>query len=133
MSWSIKSYEDNDELVDEMAPKIIAALLASIEKKGDASLVVSGGSTPRSLFNHLSKSDLPWSKVTVTLVDERWVDEAHQDSNARLVKEHLLQNNAKAATFISLTDLDAPSDEKKNNASKSKNSSAPFLSEKIIE
>ncbi len=126
MSWTIKSYEDNDELVDKMAPKIISALSLAIEKKGDASLVVSGGSTPRSLFNVLSKSELPWDKVTITLVDERWVDETHQDSNARLVKEYLLQNNAKVAKFIALTNLDASSDEGKKLPS-------PFSSEKVIE
>jgi 6-phosphogluconolactonase len=38
----------------------------------------------------------------VTLVDERWVDETSDRSNARLVKENLLQGPASAAAFVPL-------------------------------
>jgi 6-phosphogluconolactonase len=65
-------------------------------------MAVSGGSTPKSLFARLAASDLPWEKVTITLVDERWVDADHPDSNARLVRENLLQDKAAAADFVPL-------------------------------
>ena len=40
--------------------------------------------------------------MTVTLVDERWVDETSDRSNARLVKANLLTGRAAAATFVPL-------------------------------
>ena len=54
-------------------------------------------------FHQLSQQVLDWSKVTVTLADEeRWVDNDHQDSNEKLVRENLLINEAHCAKFLSL-------------------------------
>ena len=45
-----------------------------IENKGSGSLVVSGGSSPISIYEELSNIDLSWSKVFLTLVDDRLVE-----------------------------------------------------------
>jgi 6-phosphogluconolactonase len=50
----------------------------------------------------LSDCDIDWSRVRITQVDERWVPEDHADSNARLIREHLLQNRAAAAELVSM-------------------------------
>jgi 6-phosphogluconolactonase len=50
----------------------------------------------------VSEADLDWSKATIALVDERWVDEASPRSNAALVRRHLLRANASAARFLPL-------------------------------
>lgn len=42
-------------------------------------------------FEALAAKSLPWERVDITLADERWVAEDSQDSNAKLVREHLLQ------------------------------------------
>jgi len=63
-------------------------------------MAVSGGSTPKGFFAALSLIDLAWSKVTITLADERWVEFDNDASNTRLVHENLLQNKAKLATFF---------------------------------
>jgi 6-phosphogluconolactonase len=81
---------------------IYEALKNSIDNNGRASFVVSGGSSPVKIFNDLSKSDLDWSKVSITLVDDRVVSSEHPDSNERLLKENLFINNASVAKFISL-------------------------------
>tara|TARA_B100000780_G_scaffold275605_1_gene242547 strand:- start:7 stop:627 length:621 start_codon:yes stop_codon:yes gene_type:complete len=84
------------------AKSIYEALKNSIDNNGSASFVVSGGSSPVKIFNDLSKSDLDWSKVSITLVDDRVVSSEHPDSNERLLKENLFINNASVAKFISL-------------------------------
>ena len=84
------------------AQSIYEALKNNLDKNGSASFVVSGGSSPVKIFNDLSKSDLDWSKVSVTLVDDRVVSSEHSDSNEKLLKENLFINNASAAKFISL-------------------------------
>ncbi len=81
--------------------------MRAIEAKGKATLAVSGGTTPKTFFAKLSQIDLPWQRVTVTLVDERQVPETSERSNARLVRETLLVDKAAAAKFVPLIDTDA--------------------------
>jgi 6-phosphogluconolactonase len=63
---------------------------------------VSGGSTPKRFFEALSGRDLDWSKVTVTLVDERFVPADNPRSNHLLVSTHLLKDKAAHAVFLPL-------------------------------
>jgi len=96
-------FETRDALESELAQAITHALIKGIAERDSAVLVVSGGSTPLGLFRTLSKQDqVNWSKVTVTLADERWVPTLHDDSNHRLVAETLLQGPAAAADFLPL-------------------------------
>lgn len=85
-----------------LATAITANLQNAINLRSKASLAVSGGSTPVELFQILSQAQIAWNQVYITLVDERWVDKHHEDSNERLIHTHLLQNKAKEAHFISL-------------------------------
>jgi len=77
-------------------------LRLSITKKNQASMLLSGGTSPGPFYELLSKQDLPWSQVWFSLSDERWVAPDHHDSNARLVRETLLQNEAGKSQFIGL-------------------------------
>ena len=56
-------------------------------------------------------SDLEWSRVTITLADERRVADDSPRSNARLVRERLLRNRAEAASFTPLADVRLPADQ----------------------
>lgn len=85
-----------------LATAITANLQDAINLRSKASLAVSGGPTPVELFQILSQAQIAWNQVYITLVDERWVDKHHEDSNERLIHTHLLQNKAKEAHFISL-------------------------------
>jgi len=79
-------------------------LKLAIDKKGTATFVVSGGTSPLKLFEDLSKIDLPWNKVKITLVDDRLVNKNHIHSNQKLINDHLLKNKAKLANFIPLSE-----------------------------
>jgi 6-phosphogluconolactonase len=91
-------------LAETLARDVADELARAIEAKGKATLAVSGGSTPKLFFDKLSNADIAWGRVSVTLVDERQVPETSERSNARLVRQHLLQNKAAAAHFIPLVD-----------------------------
>ena len=93
-------FENTSALDIALAEQTTAMLAADINATGSASLVVSGGRTPMGFFHLLSQQDLDWSAVTITLADERWVDNQHQDSNEKLVRENLLINNAVQANFV---------------------------------
>jgi len=96
-------------LAQQLAEAAAEALRSDLTDRERALLVVSGGSTPVPFFQALAAVDLPWARVDVTLADERWVPEDAADSNARLVREHLLTGPAAAANFVPLTtDAGAP-------------------------
>lgn len=94
--------DDADALAGQLANRVAEALGAVLAREERASLAVSGGSTPVAFFGALRQLSLDWSRVDVTLADERWVAEDHEASNTRLVREHLLRDKAAAARFFPL-------------------------------
>ncbi len=94
--------DNAEQIAIKLASTVEKNLRETIETHGQASLVVSGGSTPLPFFRHLSQASLDWSAIDVTLADERWVSEEHEDSNARFVKKHFLTGAASSARFFSL-------------------------------
>jgi len=92
-------FANKDILAAALAEDVAGALRTAISRDGEASLLVSGGSTPKLFFQHLGRAELDWSKVFVSLVDERWVDPTSDRSNAKLVAENLMQSGAAHAHF----------------------------------
>ncbi len=83
-----------------LAQDIAQRLSSAIQARGFAVLSVSGGKSPVPLFEALRVIDIDWSRVRVTLVDERCVPRIHPDSNALLVQTHLLQDLAAQAHLV---------------------------------
>jgi len=102
MALTLHAQDSVAALDAELAAWVAGELAQGIAQRGRASLVVSGGRTPLGLFRLLRDKPLDWSRVTITLADERWVDNTHADSNEKLVRENLLVGGAAAATFIPL-------------------------------
>ncbi len=102
MPHVMHQFESRTALAEALAERISSVLQAAIASRGSASLAVSGGSTPTLLFETLSSRALAWDRVTVTLVDERFVGPDHGRSNHLLVRTQLLQNAAAKATFVPL-------------------------------
>ena len=96
-----------EQIGAQLALAAAQALTADLASQSRALLVVSGGSTPEPFLRRLAEQPLAWSRVDITLTDERWVAEDHPDSNARLIRETLLVGPAAAATFHPLTTSDA--------------------------
>ena len=84
----------------DLSHRIGQLLTQSIAENGCASIAVSGGRSPIGLFKELSKINLEWSKVELTLVDERWVNVKNEDSNELLVRKHLIINKATQIKFF---------------------------------
>jgi 6-phosphogluconolactonase len=96
-------FDDRQVLARELADAVARNIEAMQIATGVAAIAVSGGTTPARFFTELGKHrELDWTKVYVTLVDERWVDETSERSNARLVNEKLLQGPAAVAHFVPL-------------------------------
>ncbi len=102
MSTNLNSFYNQKNLVDFFSMTIAKKLEKAIKMRSKAVLLVSGGNTPKAFFEKLRTYDIQWEYVKIALVDERWVNEKHEDSNAKLVKEYLLKDKASKATFIPL-------------------------------
>ena len=99
---TLHAFDDGQVLAKALSASIAGQLREAIGARGEALMAVSGGSTPKLLFEALSNETLDWSRVTVTLVDERWVPDTDERSNARLVQSQLLQRKAADAEFVPL-------------------------------
>ncbi|WP_439858797.1 6-phosphogluconolactonase [Pseudomonas sp. MBLB4136] len=97
-----RSLSDAQQLAETLAADVAAVLRSAIDSQGVATLVVSGGRSPVAFFESLAQQQLPWSRVVISLADERWVPVNHATSNESLVRRHLLRGPAAEARFIGL-------------------------------
>jgi 6-phosphogluconolactonase len=106
-----REFAGAEELARALADWTAGRLREGIAARGAALLIVSGGKSPARFFDLLSNMDLDWQRVAITLADERRVADDSPRSNARLVRERLLQNRATAASFTPLADVRLPEDQ----------------------
>jgi 6-phosphogluconolactonase len=95
-------FDDDSALLATLERDVVALLNQAIAEDGRAVLAVSGGNTPKPLFERLSHASLDFTRLYLTLVDERWVDTDDSASNEKMVRETLLQGSAVAAHFVPL-------------------------------
>jgi 6-phosphogluconolactonase len=90
----IKVVTDADGIAVEAAGRIVAIAESAIELHGRCSIALSGGSTPKKLYELLAseqvRDQIDWTKVEVFFGDERCVPPEHPESNFRMVREALL-------------------------------------------
>ncbi|WP_374546233.1 6-phosphogluconolactonase [Rhodoblastus sp.] len=100
---ALRRFETREALAEALARRVAGALADRLETAPRAALAVSGGATPVRFFEALSEQKIDWGAVDITLVDERWVGELSERSNARLVINRLMRGAAAEARFIPLT------------------------------
>ena len=93
------AHDDIESWRTAAVSEITAALQHDLDRNKLARLLVSGGTTPAPVYRVLAKVPLDWSRVTIALVDERWLPVDHADSNAYLIQETLLTDHAAKANF----------------------------------
>ncbi|MEM7218716.1 MAG: 6-phosphogluconolactonase [Pseudomonadota bacterium] len=96
----LREFVDRAAASRAAAELLADALRARLAVDARATLIVSGGSTPVACLNHLADQALPWSRVDVSLTDERCVAEDHEASNSGMVRRELLRGAAAAATVV---------------------------------
>jgi 6-phosphogluconolactonase len=99
---AIGCFADGAAWADACAARLTDALAAALADTGRAVFAGSGGSTPAPIYQRMAQPDLDWSRVAVTLIDERYVPETSPESNAALLKQTLLTGPAAAARFVPL-------------------------------
>ena len=78
---TVEVLADKPSLVERAQEIILSRLHTAIEARDRFTIALSGGSTPKTLYEALSSQDLPWSKIHIFWGDERYVPSTHSDSN----------------------------------------------------
>ncbi|HEV2275688.1 MAG TPA: 6-phosphogluconolactonase [Acidobacteriaceae bacterium] len=83
-----------DALARRAAQYLLDRIREAVKARGLARVAISGGSTPRSTFEHLAeesyRKQMPWDRLEIYWVDERCVPPDHPESNYRMTREALL-------------------------------------------
>ena len=98
----IETYATPDALADAAAAAVATQLAEGLELRGRAGLVGTGGRSPGAVYDRLAAGGPDWSRVIVTLSDERCVPADDPASNQRLVRERLLRGPAARAAVLPL-------------------------------
>jgi 6-phosphogluconolactonase len=80
--------------------RIFELLAAAKRERGIATLAVSGGSTPRIMFQSMATRAFDWTGVELFWVDERMVPPTDPLSNYRMTREAMLDTIAMPASRI---------------------------------
>ena len=97
-----REFADGAAQADALAQIVAQDLRAALAVRETASLIVAGGKSPAPFFQSLSRAELDWARVRVSLADERWVPVGAPDTNEELVRGNLLRNAAVAAELVPL-------------------------------
>ena len=90
MSAHWNSFPTADEAALSCSRHILSLLETALSGEGEATLALSGGTTPKLLFGHLSAAKFDWSHVHLFWMDERAVPPSDPQSNYKLVDEFLI-------------------------------------------
>jgi len=99
-SFEIRKLTTPQELFSAAAEEVVRAAEESVAARGRFTIVLSGGSTPKGLFNLLAtnaRSVLPWDRMFFFWGDERHVPPTDPDSNYRMAEETMLSKIPVAA------------------------------------
>jgi 6-phosphogluconolactonase len=80
-------------LFEAAAAEFLALASEAIRARGKFCVALSGGNTPRALYQLLASNrfpSVPWSQIYLFFGDERHVPPDHPESNYRMVKEAML-------------------------------------------
>ena len=90
---SVTVFTDLDTLYKKSADTFVELSEKAIEKYGKFVVALSGGSSPKAIFNLLAteaySGKIDWSKIYFFWVDERWVPSNDEKSNAKMTFEAL--------------------------------------------
>ena len=97
------AFPDPAAWMQAAATGIAAAMQVALSTGAPARLLLSGGSTPGPVYESLATQLADWSRVSISLIDERWLPPGDANSNGSLVRDSLLlSRGAQAAAFVPL-------------------------------
>ncbi|BAY21263.1 6-phosphogluconolactonase [Calothrix sp. NIES-2100] len=86
MNKTVEVLPDQSALVKRALDLILSKIDTAIKQRGRFTIALSGGSTPKPLYEAIANQKLPWDKIHVFWGDERYVPPDHPDSNELMAR-----------------------------------------------
>ncbi|WKL57680.1 6-phosphogluconolactonase [Asticcacaulis sp. ZE23SCel15] len=99
---NVRVYDDAEGALFVMLRLVEDALTTAISERGRALWIGAGGGTPKPVYEQLDTLNLPWDKVTLSQVDERFVPVDDAASNTKMMAEAAAPLIAKGMVFETL-------------------------------
>ncbi|NJO40578.1 MAG: 6-phosphogluconolactonase [Cyanobacteria bacterium RU_5_0] len=100
MKKVVEVLPDQSALIQRSLELILEKLQMALAERGEFSIALSGGSTPKPLYEAIAAQDIPWDKVQVFWGDERYVPPDHPESNEGMARKAWLDRVPIPATNI---------------------------------
>ncbi|MEM9537923.1 MAG: 6-phosphogluconolactonase [Cyanobacteria bacterium P01_E01_bin.42] len=84
---SIEVLADKSAVVERATVLVLEKITAALEERGQCTIALAGGSTPKPLYEAIAAQSLPWEKIHVFWGDERYVPHDHPDSNCNMARQ----------------------------------------------
>lgn len=95
----LQTIDAGPAFAQKAADVIVGIMRTAIRQHGSCTVGLSGGSTPKPIYEALSKEAIDWSRVTFFLVDDRCVSPDHPDSNQQLARTSIINATGAATVF----------------------------------
>ncbi|HEY9659809.1 MAG TPA: 6-phosphogluconolactonase, partial [Allocoleopsis sp.] len=82
----IEVLPDKPALIQRSLDLVLEKVQAAIAERGMFTIALSGGSTPKPLYEAMAQQDLAWDKIHIFWGDERYVPPSHPDSNEGMTR-----------------------------------------------
>lgn len=117
----LKIFSNVDDLINSLAEKIVLAAEYAIEVNGQFNFVLSGGSSPKKLYQLLAsasfKNKINWDKTFFFFGDERFVDKENPQRNSMMVDDALFKPlNIKKSNIFEIDTNASPEESAQNYA-----------------
>ncbi len=83
---SLEILPSKEALIERSLQLVLKKMMTAVNERGICTIVLSGGSTPKPLYEAIATQDLPWDKIHVFWGDERYVPATHADSNEGMAR-----------------------------------------------
>jgi 6-phosphogluconolactonase len=100
MNKTIEVHSGVSALVNRALELILPTVETAVSERGQFTIALSGGSTPKPLYEAIANQNLPWDKIHVFWGDERYVPADHPDSNELMARRAWLDRVAIPAANI---------------------------------
>lgn len=87
MHRTVEVLPDRAALVQRSLELTLAHMHDAIQARGLCTIALSGGSTPKPLYEAIAVQKLPWEKIYVFWGDERYVPANHPESNQLMARQ----------------------------------------------
>lgn len=86
MNKKVEVLPDQKALISRSLDLTLSKIHTAIQERGLCTIALSGGSTPKPLYEAIALQQLPWDKIHVFWGDERYVPPNHPDSNQLMAR-----------------------------------------------